>query len=316
MNVRISRLVAALGVALAAVVGLGGSGAAVAAPVPVKLELASLYCMKTYDIDPRADDQAYFTVTGVARGEEIDKRVPESGSMPANKKTPMVTEEKPVALWEGELADGEFALVTFTLFNGQGDDPAKAFSAKLAEAAKGVAERSKKTLTADEFKSLAAATLAAQRPVVIAVKETLSRDKNTDHYAGLFNVLVWNDNGTIVKRLDPIGLTFGEHYGVKEKIYTKLKYTLADVYFPDEEGEYYPRQMPPISEDKLTIYVKMLENDFGINARGREMKNVTDYLAGVRLHVAGEPVPWKLGQEVLKPSLEQSLIHMFWEWAE
>jgi hypothetical protein len=315
MNVRMSRVVLALGAALAAVVGSGAS-VAVAAPVPVKVELNSLHCMKTYAVDLKADDEAYFTVTGVAKGADVNKRVPESGAAPANKKKPVVTEKEPVALWEGELADGEFALLTFTLYHGTGEDAGKAFAAKLAEAAKGVAERSKPTLTAEEAKALPGKLLAAQRPVVTAVKETLSRDKKTDHFGGLFNVLVWNNAGTIVKRLDPVGLTFGEHYGTKEKVYTKIKYTLNDVNFPDESGEWYPKQMPPVSEDKLTVYVKMLENDVVLNARGKQMMNTTDYLAGVRVHAAGKPAEWKLGQEVLKPGLEQSLIHIFWEWAE
>lgn len=312
MNVRISQWAFALGAALATL----AASTASAAPVPVKVELSSLHCMKTYSPDPRADDEAYFVVSGVARGADIAKRVPESGAMPANKKKPMVTEKEPLTLWEGELADGEFALVTFTLYHGAGDDAGKAFAAKLDEAAKGVAERSKKTLTADEAKALSANLLAAQRPVVTAVKDTLSREKKTDHYGGLFNVLVWNNNGTVVKHLDPVGLTFGEHYGIEEKVYTKLKWTLTDVYFPDESGEYYPRQMPPVSEDKLTVYVKMFEKDIVPMPNGRRLPNPTDYLAGVRVHAAGKPLEWKLGQEVLNPGLEQSLIHMFWEWAE
>src|SRR5687768_3248669 len=119
MNVRISQWVLALGVALATFVGPTAS----AAPVPVKVELSSLYCMKTYTADVKADDEAYFIVTGVAKGAEINKRVPESGAMPANKKKPMVTAKEPMTLWEGELGDGEFAVVTFTLFQGTGDEP-------------------------------------------------------------------------------------------------------------------------------------------------------------------------------------------------
>ena len=317
MNVRIKRLVAVAGVALAAVVGSAGATAS-AAPVPVKLELTGLYCMKTYAADPKADDEAYFTVTGVAKGEEVAKRVPETGAAPAGKTKPVVTEKQPAAMWEGELGDGEFALLTFTLYHGKGDDAGKAFQAKLAEAAKGVAGRSGKTLaSADDATKLAADTLAAQRPVVIAVRETLSREKKTDHFGGLFNVLVWNNGGTVVKRLDPVGLTFGEHYGDKnEKTYTKIKHTMPDVNFPDETGQFYPKQMPPVSEDKQTVYVKMFEKDFIPLEKGRRLPNPTDYLAAVRVHAAGQPVPWKLGKEVQKQGLEQSLIHLYWEWAE
>ena len=33
------------------------------------------------------------------------------------------------------------------------------------------------------------------------VKETFAREKKTDHYGGLFNILLWNNNGKLVKRL-------------------------------------------------------------------------------------------------------------------
>lgn len=311
MNVRISRLLAALCVALA-VFGSTAATPAGAAPLPVKLNLNKLRCIQTYAANPKEDDQVYLTVTGVAKGEEINKRVPESGATPANTKKPPITEKEPLTLWEGELADGEFALVTVTLFQGAGDDAGKAFDAKVAEAAKAVAERSKKALTADEARNLAAATLKAQQGVVTGVKETLSREKNTDHFGGLFNVLVWNNNGTLVKRLDPLGLTFGEHAGVDSKVYTKLKWTRVNVLVPDESGQFYPQELPPISEDKLTVRVKMLENEF-IQTEKRKIKNTTDYLADVQLLADGKPVPWTLGKEnVIGPTK----VHIYWDGAE
>lgn len=317
MNVRISRrLFTTLGAALAAFAWAGAGSAAVAAPVPVKVNVTNLRCIQTYAPHPTADDEAYLVITGVAKGQELNKRHPESGAMPANKKKPPVTEEKPLTLWEGELADGEFALVTVTLYNGKGDDAAKAFSAKLAEATKGVAERSKPTLaSADEATNLTTATRKAQHGVVTGVKETLSREKNTDHFGGLFNVLIWNNNGTLVKRLDPLGLTFGEHAGIFEKIYTKIKWTLPNVNVKDETGEYFPQQIPPISEDKKTVRVKMLENDYYatvVNDKPRKFKNTTDYLFDLQLLAGGQPVEWKLGNEVVG----QSKVHIYWDWAE
>ena len=314
MNVRISRRVfTALGAAVAALALGGGGAAAVAAPVPVKLDVTNLHCVQTYAADPKADDEAYVLVTGVAKGQELNKRHPESGTMAANKKKPPVTAKEPLTLWEGELGDGEFALVTVTLFHGKGDDAAKGFAAKLAEAAKGVAGRSEKTLAgAEALAALAAATQKAQQGVVTGVKDTLSREKNTDHFGGLFNVLVWNNNGTLVKRLDPVGLTFGEHYGTQEKVYSKLKWTLINVLVPDEAGEYYPQQLPPVSEDKLTVRVKMLENDYFNNEKGRRARNTTDYLADLQLLAGGKPVEWKLGNENVGPSK----VHIYWDWAE
>ena len=313
MNVRISRrLFTALGAAVAAFAWAGGA-AAVAAPVPVKLDVTNLRCIQTYAASPKDDDQAYLTVTGVAKGAELNKRHPESGTMAANTKKPPVTEKAPLTLWEGELGDGEFALVTVTLFQGKGDDAATAFSAKLAEATKGVAERSKKTLASpDELAALAAATQKAQHGVVTGVKETLSREKNTDHFGGLFNVVVWNNNGTLVKRLDPLGLTFGEHAGIDAKVYTKIKWTRVNVLVPDEGGEFFPQQLPPISDDKKTVRVKMLENDYYQNEKGRKLKNTTDYLFDLQLQAGGQPVEWKLGKE----NVGQSKVHIYWDWAE
>ena len=316
MNVRISRLLAALGAL--ALVASSGAATAGAAPVPVKVSVTNLRCIQTYAVNAKEDDQVYLTVSGVAKGAEVARRVPESGTLPANTKTQPVSEKEPLALWEGELADGEFALVTVALFQGKGDEPAgKAFAGKLDEAAKGVAERSKKTLaSADELKALAAATQKAQHAVATTAKEALARDKNTDHFGGLFNVVVWNNNGTLVKRLDPLGLTFGEHYGNDAKAYTKIKWTRNNVLAADPDGQFYPKEMPPVSEDKLTIRVKMLENDYFKNEKGRNVKNTTDYLADVQVAAAGQPVPWALGKEVINPATEQSKIHMFWEWAE
>jgi hypothetical protein len=308
-----------LGGLLAAVAGLllGGFGTSTAsgAPVPVKLNLNTLRCIQNYQPLPKDDDAVYLTVTGVAKGAEINKRLPESGTLVANSKKPPVTDKAPVTLWEGELADGEFALVTVALYVGQGDDAAKKFAGQLADATKGVAERSKKTLTAAEGKSLAAATLKAQRGVVEKVKDTLARDKKTDAYAGLFNVLVWNDGGKIVKRLDPVGLTFGEHFGTAEKVYSKIKYTRNNVLVPEGEGEeaaWYPQVFPPLSEDKLTVRVKMLENEFFKDEAGKNKKNTTDYLADLQLTAGGKPVEWKLGGENTGPSQT----HYWWEYAE
>jgi hypothetical protein len=291
---------------------LVGSSVAQAAAVPVKVNLAALRCVQNYELAAKDDDQIYLTVAGVAKGAEVSKRLPDSGTMEANPKKQPVEDKKPVALWEGELGDGEFALLTVTLYHGKGDDAAKAFSGKLAEAAKGVAEHSKKTLTADEAKNLAAATLKAQQELVTKVKESLSREKSTDHFGGMFNVLVWNNNGTLVKRLDPVGLTFGEHFGTDEKVYSKIKYTRKNVLVQDGE-EYYPQEFPPITEDKKTIRVKMLESEY-VKQEGkpRPTRNVADYLADLQVLAGDKPVEWKLGGENIGPSQ----VHMWWEFAE
>jgi hypothetical protein len=308
MNVQRNRFLTALAMTLAGLLAVGRAGAA---PIPVKVNLANLRCIQNYQMAPKDDDQVYLNVTGVAKGADVSKHVPDSGAMTANAKKPPM--EKPVTLWEGELADGEFALLTVTLYNGKGDDAAKAFDKQLADATKAVAERSKKTLAGDDAKKLAAATLKAQQGVVTKVKDTLSREKNTDHYGGLFNVLVWNNGGKLVKRLDPVGLTAGEHYGNDEKVYTKIKYTRNNVPVKDDSGEYFPQVVPPISEDKQTVRVKMLETE-RVKVPGRSLpaRNVTDYLADLQVEASGKPVEWKLAGENVGPSE----IHMYWDWAE
>src|SRR5688572_30753705 len=118
MNVRTSGVLGGLlGVLIASV--------AAAAPVPVKVNLSNLRCIQNYQVSVKDDDPVYLTVNGVAKGADVAKRIPETGTTPANSKKPAITEDKPMTLWEGELADGEFALLTVTLFQGKGDDAAK-----------------------------------------------------------------------------------------------------------------------------------------------------------------------------------------------
>ena len=307
MNVKPSRLI--LG-AFAAVFAAFSGTDAFAAPEKVKVDMTYLRCIQNYAPTPKEDDQVYLMVSGIAKGAEVSKRIPESGTTEANTKKPPVDDKKPVTLWEGELNDGEFAVVTVALYQGKGDDAAKGFDKQLQDAAKGVAERSKKSIKADEVKTLAAALVKAEQGAVTKVQYSLSRAKKTDHFNGLFNVIVLNDGGKIVKRLDPVGLTFGEHFGTNEKLYSKIKYTRKNVLVADGE-EWFPQELPPITEDKQTVRVKMLENEY-IEEDGRKKKNVTDYLADVQVSAGGKPAEWKLGGENVGPTQT----HMWWDFAE
>lgn len=299
-----------------------------AAGVPVTVDLTSLRCIQTYALSPKDDDSGYLLVTGVAKGEEISKRFPESGTAAAGpKKTPFPPGEA-VTLWQGELDNGEFAQLTIALVimpdgGAPGDAAAvKQVTDKLAEVGKQVAARSKKTLTADDVKALSEQTLKGQQEVVRGVKDVLSREKNTEHLAGLFTLLVWNDNGTVKKRLDPVGLTFGEHEGTDVKKYTKLKHTRNNVMIQDKaDGPYFPQRMTPVSDDKNSIRVKMLEtevikktekNDKG-EERQRVIRNVTDYLVELQVKAGDKPLPWQLGGH--HPS-EKGEIQQYWDYAE
>jgi hypothetical protein len=281
-----------------------------AAPVPVEVDVASLRAIQTYELEEATDDKAYLVVTGVAKGEEVQKRLPEQGAFAANKKKPPVTEKAPATLWKGELADGEFALLSVVLIH-QGQDASKTqpFLDQLSGAAKKVAERSKKTLTDADADKLVTATLAGQREAAAKARETLTRANKADHFGGLFNVLVWNNGGKLAKRVDPIGLTFGEHYGNEVKAYSKIKFTRPNV-FEEEDGEWFPVQLEALNDDKTAVRVKMLETEY-VKSGEDLTRNVTDYLAEVVVKAAGAPQKWDLGGEHAGPTP----LHTYWDFA-
>jgi hypothetical protein len=288
-----------------------------AAPVPVKIDLPALRPIQLNNMDPDGEDDVYLVVSGVAKGEEINKRLPETGTMKVAPKKPAFTPEQPGVLWEGQLDDGEFAYVTVVLMQGEGKDEAKLkeFTGKLDAAAKKVEARSKKKIegSSEDADKLVEQTLAGQREVVTHVKDTFAREKKTDHFGGLFNVLVWNNGGKITKRLDPVGLTFGEHHGIDAKIYTKLKYTRPNVLEKDEAGDWNEVQFAPVDdEDAVVVRVKMLETEYVKGDNDAMTRKVTDYLTDVRVQADGKPLEWELGGEQTGPGT----LHTYWEYAE
>jgi hypothetical protein len=284
-----------------------------AAAVPVEVKLTSVRAIQTYTTDKKGNDTAYLLVNGVAKGQAMEARYPKEKTWEAGPKKAAVTEKAPISLWTGDLADGEFALVTVIVMQGKGEDAAKnkAFVASLTDAAKKVAELGKKTLTADDAKALTAGVLKGQREVITKVKDTYAREKNTDHFGGLFNVFVWNNGGTITKRLDPVGLTFGEDFGTDVKIYTKLKNTRDNVFVQADSGEWSAQSLAPVSDDQETVRVKMLETEF-FKIDNREVKNITDYLADIQVLADGKAQKWTLGGE--QPGPDE--IHVFWDFAQ
>ena len=300
---------------LAAFVGAAAALSAPAVAVPVSVDLTSLRAVQTYALEDKADDQAYLLVTGVAKGKELDPtRVPKGETWTVGPKKPAADVKKPVTLWTGDLADGEFAQVTVTLFHGKGDEAKlKEYAGKLAEAGKAVAGRSAAKLASPyEAKKLSADTLKAYQGVVKKVKEMFGgQEKNADHFGGQFTLLIRNQGGKLVKRLDPVGLTFGEHAGIDAKVYTKLKYTRQNVLVQDESGEWSEEQLLPLNDDENTVRVKMLETEF-VKQGDKQVKNVTDYVAEVQVKADGKPTKWKLGGE----NLGISDLHTWWDWAE
>ena len=288
---------------------------AVAAPIPVKIELPIIRTAQLYTMgkegDANVQDDVYVFAQGIAKGTEFQKRLPEQGTLKVAQKKPA---ENVGAVWEGELNDGEFVFATVVLMQGTGKDAAKLkqFQDKLSEAAKKAPERSKKTLTTDESDKLIDTELKADREVITHIKDTFARDKNTDHYGGLFNLIVWNNGGKLVKRLDPVGLTFGEHYGVDAKIYTKLKYTRANILEKDKAGDFNEVQFPPVDDDNPNVVrVKMLETEY-VKVGDQSIKKVTDYLVDVRVTAGGKVQTWSLGDEQTGPGT----LHTYWNYAE
>jgi hypothetical protein len=302
MNVRVSRLFPALAAFLAF-----GALAASAKAVPVSVDLTGLHVMQPFADEKDASDDAYVVVTGVAKGKalETSKAGPWSVS---RKKAADISDKKPAVLWAGELDNGEFVEVTATLFQGKGNDAkTKEFTAKLADAEKKVPALAQPKI-ADEAAATKLATdlLAAHREVITNIKTMFNREAKTDHYGGEFTLIVWNNNGKIVNRLDPVGLTFGEHYGTKEKIYTKLKQTRQNVLVPDETGDLAQKWLGPVDDDEVTLRVKMLETE----KKGEGYK-VCDYLAELQVKANGKPILWRLGGE----KLGISDLHTYYEYA-
>src|SRR5258708_7237677 len=169
-----------------------GAFAPVAQAAAVSIDLAALRAIQTNALD-KSDEPAYVLVNGVTNGKEFSDRVPKDGTWTVGPKKPVRGGKEPITIWKGELGDGEFAFVTVTLMQGKGTDASKLkeYQDKKAEAEKKVAVRSKVKLTQDDFDKLYGDTLKAQQAVLKDIKKTFSRELKTDHFVGLFNVLVW-----------------------------------------------------------------------------------------------------------------------------
>lgn len=295
---------------------LGLASAASAASIPAEVDLTAVRAIQTYNVDKTKPDHAYLIVTGIAGGKEVNLRLPEKDAWQvAPKDYPISSRTKPATLWSGQLDDGEFAALTVTVYqknpDAQGDAAVNQFQEKVKAADKKVEALSHKTISDDEAKKLVGDLLNAHQEVVKGVKETLSREKKTDHYGGQFTILVRNSGGSLAKRLDPVGLTFGEHYGIKEKIYTKLKNTLSNVFTQDAGGDWAKESVPPLSDDEQTIRVKMLETEY-VGSTANPTRNVTDYLLDVQVKGGNDALKWELGGET--PG--QSDYHIFWKFAQ
>jgi len=77
--------------ALPVFVALLLGAAAQAAPTPVKVEIPIVRPIQTYTLGQegaQAEDEIYLLASGVANGQEFNKRIPEQGTVKAAPKTP------------------------------------------------------------------------------------------------------------------------------------------------------------------------------------------------------------------------------------
>ena len=307
---RVRSLGIALGLTVAGVAAIGR-----AAAVPVTVDCTSLIDIQSYNIGEEVGDKAYLVVTGTADGKAIDQRVPADKTWTVGPKKPAIDPKKPVELWKGSLDDNGFVALTVTLFQGEGNDAAlnKKFFQAINSAEQKVPALAGKTLASPaDLKKLAEDKVKADQSVVTKIKDFYSRDKKTDHFGGLFTLIVWNNNGKLLKRLDPVGLTFGEHYGNDPKVYSKLKNTRNNVLMKNEQGEWEEQQLEPLSDDQTGVRVKELETEY-IKQGDQNIRHTTDYV--VEIKVIGpdnKPLVWNTEGEVTGIDA----IHTYWPYAD
>jgi hypothetical protein len=308
MNMKFRSLGLAMGLAVAILF------AASAKAVPVTVNLNSVIDIQSYNVGENATDPVYVLVIGTAAGKAIHERLPKEGSWTAGPKLRPIDSKSPVTLWKGDLDNGQFVVLTVAMFQGKGEDTAaaKQFIESLKEAEQKVPELSSAALKPDEIKKLAEAKLKADKSVIKNIKKEFSREKKTDHYGGLFTLIVVNDNGKLVKRVDPVGLTFGEHNGNDIKIYSKLKNTRNNVLMKDEKGQWGEEQLEPVSDDSNGLRIKELENELIKQADDKPLPHTTDYVLEISVLNGDKPQPWTAEGE--QPGVDD--IHKFWLYAD
>jgi hypothetical protein len=290
------------------------AGVSRAAAIPVTVNVSSIYSIQTYNVGEKAVDQTYLLVNGTAAGKPIDARFPQTGTWPTGPKQQPIENSKPLEIWKGQLDDGQYAVITVNLMQGKGEDAAlnKQFTGKLTAA--DASAWSKPTLASDdEMKKVATDTLKANKAVVTKIKDLYSREKNTDHFGGQFTLVLWNHGGKLMKRLDPVGLTFGEDNGVDVKVYSKLKLTRNNVIAKNEKGQWEMVQLEPTNDDSTEIRVKGLETEMIPQSGGNPVRHVTDYLIGVTvLGADGKPLTWTTEDQ----QNNEDNIHVYWNYAD
>lgn len=308
---KLRTLVLSFGIAVSGIAALARGAAA-----PVTVDLTSIIDIQSYNLGEEASDSVYVMVNGVVGGKPVDERFPKEQAWTAAPKKQAVDAKSQVEVWKGDLDEGQFAALTITLMQGKGEDQAlnkKYLDAVSAAEAKVDGYDGKTLASPDALKKLAEGLVKANQSVVTKIKDMYSREKKTDHFGGQFTFILWNNGGKIVKRLDPVGLTFGEHYGNDVKIYSKLKNTRNNVLQKNDQGEWEEQQLEPLSDDQTAVRVKELETEYIKQDAGNPLRHTTDYLVEIKvIGPDGKPLVWNTEGEVTGIDA----IHTYWPYAD
>ncbi len=277
------------------------------AAVEAKIDLPAVRCIQTNTAGEGKTDNIYFVINGVVKGEAKSWQHPKGKTLKASPKVMAADPKNPITIWEGKLEDGEFVVLSVAMFQGTKGKTAEGYLKAKAASDKKVSALSKGKLTKDEFKALRKALNAQNQVFVTGIKKAVAKDG--DAFVGLFDVMVGNAGGKLVKGCTPVGLTEGEHYGTDPKRYTKIKYTRENVLVKDANNQWYEMQMAPVSDNEDIVRIKMLET-----VKTGDKRNVTDYLIDVRVHEGGKATTWLLPPNGEHPG--PTIIHDYWDYAE
>ena len=294
--------------AAAAIVSLA-SAQVRAAAIDVKVDVPTLRCIQTSTAGEGKTDDIYLLVSGAAGGKAFTAQIPDGQTLKSSPKEMPIEDKSAVTLWEGKLDEGQFVVVTATLMAGSKAD-GKAYFEKKAAADKAVEALNAKTIDEDGVDKLRKELNKASVEFFKGMDKLYPKGKG-DTYVGSFDVIVANIGGDVVKRIVPVGLVNGEHYGIKPKRYTKIKYTRENVLMKDASGQWYEAQLEPVNLEEDRIRVKALEVEETVKG-DEKVRNVTDYLFDVRVFKGKEATKWLLNGDHPGPSI----VHDYWDYAE
>lgn len=237
-------------------------------------------------------DKAYLLVITDVAGTTSAANLPEHGAWNSSQHAPAISVDKAVQLWKGVLQDGEYLTTTVILLYGDGDD-----DATRSLLVHGIEGCDKETLPASfgsdaAFGKAAACLHQSHNTFVRGIKNVSTRAESHAHFGGECTMMFWNNKGTLVKRLYPVGAIVGKPNSDGDQLYAMLRNTERNVPV-FRQGGWWIRQLEPVSEDGEDIRVRCLQSEA---SRSNGGGHVTDYLMQFRVSVADQKkaIPWVL----------------------